>query len=154
MFQKKVSPRSSQKQKHNNNPKQNSPPPPHPTWRIIPVSKSLGSPPFFWPFRRFGKRITAVRGLTNHGYSPYKSWDDPPNPQPRKKKTSKSVWSPFLTVLVCRFHLESVGFLDGIEGKLPGYSPENSHNVQKPKSWRFGESMILPLGFLSYTISF
>ena len=37
------------------------------TWRIIPVSKWLGTP-IHKPFRSFGRGITSVRGLTNHGY--------------------------------------------------------------------------------------
>ena len=37
------------------------------TWRIIPVSKWLVTP-VYKLFRPFGKGITPVRGLTNHGY--------------------------------------------------------------------------------------
>ena len=38
-----------------------------PTWRIIPVSKWLVTP-IYKPFRPFGKGISLLRGLTNHGY--------------------------------------------------------------------------------------
>ena len=37
------------------------------TWRIIPVSKWLVSP-IYRPFSQFGRGITLLRGLTNHGY--------------------------------------------------------------------------------------
>ena len=37
------------------------------TWRIIPFSKWLVTPNYK-PFRPFGRGITPVRGLTNHGY--------------------------------------------------------------------------------------
>ena len=42
-----------------------------PTWRIIPVSEGLVTPNYkgiYKPFRPFGRGITPVRGLTNHGY--------------------------------------------------------------------------------------
>ena len=37
------------------------------TWRIIPVSKWLVSP-IYKPFSPFGRGISLLRGLTNHGY--------------------------------------------------------------------------------------
>ncbi len=37
------------------------------TWRIIPVSKWLVTP-IYKPFRPFGRGLTLLRGLTNHGY--------------------------------------------------------------------------------------
>ena len=37
------------------------------TWRIIPVSKWLGSP-IYKPFSPFGRGIPLLRGPTNHGY--------------------------------------------------------------------------------------
>jgi len=37
------------------------------TWRIIPVSKWLVTP-IYKPFSPFGRGITLLRGLTNHGY--------------------------------------------------------------------------------------
>ena len=43
------------------------PTPTGPTWRIIPVSKRSVTP-IYKPLRPFGRGITPVRGLTNHGY--------------------------------------------------------------------------------------
>ena len=39
----------------------------HPTWRIIPVSNWLVTP-IYKPFSPFGRGISLLRGLTNHGY--------------------------------------------------------------------------------------
>ena len=39
-----------------------------PTWRIIPVSKLLVTP-IYKPFSPFGRGISLLRGLTNHGYN-------------------------------------------------------------------------------------
>ena len=47
-------------------------------WRIIPVSKWLVSP-INKPFSPFGRRITLLRGVTNHGYLPFTKWDPPSN---------------------------------------------------------------------------
>ena len=39
------------------------------TWRIIPFTKWLGSPPFIsHEVRPFGRAPTLLRGLTSHGY--------------------------------------------------------------------------------------
>ena len=38
-----------------------------PTWRIIPVSQWVVSL-IYKPFSPFGRGITLLRGLTNHGY--------------------------------------------------------------------------------------
>ena len=54
-----------------------------PTWRIIPVSKWLATP-IYMPFRPFGRGITPVRGLTNHGYQLLTNWDDPPSRNDRR----------------------------------------------------------------------
>ena len=43
------------------------------TWRIIPVTKWLGSPPFISFQGPFGRGTTPVRGLTNHGQEPLTS---------------------------------------------------------------------------------
>ena len=48
------------------------------TWRIIPFSKWLVTP-IYKPFSPFGRGITLLRGLTNHGYYPLTNWDDPPS---------------------------------------------------------------------------
>ena len=39
----------------------------YPTWRIIPFSKWLITP-IYKPIRPFGRVVTLLRGLTNHGY--------------------------------------------------------------------------------------
>ncbi len=49
------------------------------TWRIIPLSKKLGSPPFISHKKAIWKRKKPVRGLTNHGHEPLTNWDDPPS---------------------------------------------------------------------------
>ena len=51
------------------------------TWRIIPVSKWFVTP-IYKPFGPFGRGITLLRALTNHGYSPLTNWDDPPSISP------------------------------------------------------------------------
>ena len=34
--------------------------------------------PIYKPFSPFGRGLTLLRGLTNHGYYPFTKWDDPP----------------------------------------------------------------------------
>ena len=48
------------------------------TWRIIPVSK-WSVTLIYKPLKPFGRGITPVRGLTNHGYQLLTKWDDPPS---------------------------------------------------------------------------
>ena len=54
-----------------------------PTWRIIPLSKSLITMCTIYKlFRPFGRGTTLLRGLTNHEYEPLINWDDPPSRDP------------------------------------------------------------------------
>ena len=129
------------------------------TWRIIPVSKWLVAP-IYKPFRPFGRGITPVRGLTNHGYPLLTKWDDPPSsPMAKQKKTSSITqkcaslhpllflcWDLFFWAHSLRQELKEKTHLPGREYNSPGkchpkcfQAPPENNGAALPSSGTVGD---------------
>ena len=97
-------------------------------WLVTPIYK---------PFRPFGRGITLLRGLTNHGYYPLTNWDDPPSGdtgQPKVNQPKPSLLAQLLASKGWHTPQRSPATASRLANQIPGVQSPVSQEIfcQKP----------------------